>query len=232
MNTILVNQYFGLGDIIYVQQLIKDIPFKKIFPIADNYFWIVDYLQKDSKITYIKKSECSYNLDDPNPNQNYVPLRWATQLYRNLSPHDYSHDYTVMEDKYLLFGKDPKSWKHYEFVRNKQKEEALFLKIGSPKNFILINNNFGSEIVGSGKSNIFVSGNTINLSIIDGFTLFDWIKVIEEADEIHTISTSLVYLCDKYAKSTCKKYVYIRNNDPRTLDALKNILNSDWNYCY
>ena len=232
MNKLVVNQFFGLGDIIYVQELIKNINREIIYPIADEYFWIVDYLQKNSSINFIKKSQCNLNLENPVPSNDYLPLRWATQVYRNLGSTDYSHDHTVMEDKYLLLNQDPKSWGNYEFVRNIEKENKLYMMLGCPSNFTLVNNNYGSNTVGFGKSNITLSGNVVNLSYIDGFTMFDWIKVIEEADEIHTISTSLVYLCDKYAKSTCKKYVYIRNNDPRTLDALKNILNSDWNYCY
>ena len=34
----------------------------------------------------------------------------------------------------------------------------------------------------------------IKNQIIDGFTLFDWTKVLENAKEIHTIPTAVVYV--------------------------------------
>jgi hypothetical protein len=236
MNHLLVNQYFGLGDIIYVQTLLEDLSknYNILFPIADEYYWIVPYLKSNQNINYIKKSQCSINLENPYPTENYFPLRWATQLHRKLSPTDYSHDHTVMEDKYLIFNKDPKSWIKHEFVRDYVKENELYELLGSPTNFVLINNNFGSNTVGAGKSNIskLSEEKVVELSIKKGYTMFDWLKVVENAKEIHTISTSLVFLCDKYANEHCKKSVYIRNNNNQTLDALKNILITNWDFIY
>jgi hypothetical protein len=233
----LVNQYFGLGDVIYVQYLLglfssnEDI----VFPIADEYFWITDYLQCNSKIRYIKKSECKVNLENPIPSHSYLPLRWATQIRYNLASNDYSHDHTVMEDKYLLFGVNPKHWVNYQFKRNLEKEQSLIKLLGleDGKPITLVNNNFGSSVVGSGKSNIPVIGlgeNTVEMSKIDGYTLFDWIGVIEKAESVHTVSTSLVYLVDKYSKPECNRNVYTRNNDPKSLDGIRNIMTSEWNY--
>jgi len=236
MKDLIVNQFFGLGDIIYIQNLLHDLSSKHkiIFPIADDYYWIVDYLEKNQNISCIKKSQCAVNLENPFPDDSYLPLRWATQIYRGLGPNDYSHDHTVMEDKYLLLNKNPKDWINYQFKRNSKKENELYELLGSPTDFIFLNNNFGSNVVGSGKSNIIIdrSKKIIELSFINGYTLFDWIKVIEMASEIHTISTSLVFLCDKYSNNSCKKVVYRRNNNNQTIDAIKNILTTGWEFNY
>jgi len=236
MRNLCVNQFFGLGDIIYIQTLLEELSKKYniTFPIADEYYWIVSYLTQNDNISYIKKSECSINLENPFPTDSYLPLRWATQIHRGLGPADYSHDHTVMEDKYLMLKRDPKEWINYQFTRNSKKENELYELLGSPTDFIFLNNNFGSNIVGSGRSNIIFdsSKKVVELSFINGYTLFDWIKVIEMASEIHTISTSLVFLCDKYSNNLCKKVVYRRNNNNQTLDAIKNILTTDWEFNY
>ena len=48
----------------------------------------------------------------------------------------------------------------------------------------------------------------IDLEIIDGFSLFDWCKVIENAQEIHTVHTSMPYLIDKLDIKAEKYYMY------------------------
>lgn len=235
---LLVNQFFGLGDIIYIQALLTELSKSRkiIFPIADEYFWVTKYLIPNNNIEYVLKSsiENIVNLNNPFPSENYLPLRWATQIYHELAPTDYSHDYTVMEDKYRLLNMDPKKWISYDFVRNFHNENELYIDKVSNKDYALINKHFGSSIVGVGVSNFNVDyNNIVTLEKYKNYTLMDWIKVIEEAKEIHTVSTSIVYLVDKYARKDCNINVYSRNMDPKSLDGIKNILTrGDWNFIY
>jgi hypothetical protein len=43
---------------------------------------------------------------------------------------------------------------------------------------------------------------------IEGFSLFDWAKVLEGAKEIHTVSTSVLYILDLL--ETGPVHVYVR----------------------
>jgi hypothetical protein len=48
----------------------------------------------------------------------------------------------------------------------------------------------------------------VELKIIDGFTLFDWIKVLEKAKKIHTINTSINYIIEVIDTSYDEYVIY------------------------
>ena len=49
---------------------------------------------------------------------------------------------------------------------------------------------------------------TVNLRIIENFSLFDWCKVFENAIEIHTVHTGINYILDKLNLKAKKYYMY------------------------
>lgn len=53
---------------------------------------------------------------------------------------------------------------------------------------------------------------TIELEIKEGFTLFDWCKVFENATEIHTVHTSINYVIDKLDIKAKKYFMYQGNH--------------------
>ena len=52
----------------------------------------------------------------------------------------------------------------------------------------------------------------VELRIIDGFTLFDWCKVLEKAKSVFTINTSINYLID-VLDTSYERYVIIAHNE-------------------
>jgi hypothetical protein len=68
----------------------------------------------------------------------------------------------------------------------------------------------------------------IDLSFINGYTLFDWSKVIENATEIHTVDTSVIYLVEKLTTKS-KLYLYPRHPE-HTEKCLSDMLNKNWIY--
>ena len=70
----------------------------------------------------------------------------------------------------------------------------------------------------------------VNLAYIEGFTLLDWGKVIESASEIHTVSTSLIYMIEVlYKKPMQNIHIYQRPIDKLpTIEVIGDILNPNW----
>lgn len=230
---LVVDQPFGLGDIIYSYRLVNEISEetgrKVIWPVSDEYLWVSEYYM-DPNIKFISNKGISYI------SENCIPIRYATQFLRGLRFDDYSHDYTVMGDKYRLFNKNPKNWRNFFIQRNFVKENALFKSlIGSNTiPYILVNHTGGSNTVGHRKVDFEISNpnnyKVVELTRVDGYTLFDWLSIIELAREVHTIPTSLVYLCDnyKYPPYDSRNLHLYPSSDPFHIAALKDVLVKDW----
>lgn len=228
MNNLVINQPFGLGDIIFLQGLVEKLRQDNniIFPVADEYAWIEDYLGREN-VHFPKRSEVRINYEDSTISEGYLPLRFSTQILRNLRPNDYSHDHTVMEDKYSLMGYDYSIWRDFPLNRNLDKEDKLIKELGLQANdYTFINEMYGSNAVGSGSINIPKQGKTVTLFRKEGYTLFDWIGVLEKCKAFHTVDTSIVWLID-YLKLEGEKVVYPRH---RSMTAVETVLGNSWRF--
>lgn len=231
MKTITILQPRGLGDIIFSQKIaIKLIEenFQVFWP-QTTYFWIKDYI-KINNLHFV---------DYFNMKSDFI-LHLQNSIEEN-------HPYDIMTCKYKTIGKTlpqlPEhlhdisfnDWSDYfHLERNIEKENHLFYDILGLKDsdeYILYNSKFGvgqeNPNVNSGVENIKIK--KINLDFINNFTLFDWCKVIENAKEIHTVDTSLIYLVEKINTKDCELFMYPRHNE-HTEKCLKNILNKKWNW--
>lgn len=227
MNKLIINQPFGLGDIIFLQGLVEKLRQDNniIFPVADEYHWVQDYLGREN-VHFPARSQYPIDYEDASMREDYLPLRFSTQVLRGLAPHDYSHDHTVMEDKYTLVNEDYSSWRSFPIKRNYNKEQELIDHLGLDGNdYIFVNESFGSNSVGRGSINIEnIGGKIVKMSIIDGYTLFDWIGVLEKCKAFYTVDTSVVWLID-YLKLEGPKTMFVRStNTP----GIKKILSPDW----
>ncbi len=172
-------------------------PFQRAYP---DITWILD---TDSGIDYNRKD--FYTIGD----MEVVPLRWSDSLVK--LPYNF-----CMASKFLLFGYDWKDWKQNAmFQRDHKKESELidFLGIRDSK-FTLVNNNFWT--IGRGKrTNIDLKDETVvNMDAIEGFSLFDWCGVMELASEIHSVSTSTLYIFE-LLDLKCPIHLYPRTpNEP------------------
>jgi hypothetical protein len=143
-----------------------------------------------------------------------------------------------MKSKYSDLGMDYTDWSNYfTFKRNTKKENDLYdlLGLNEGDEYIFINRNYmmrPSVVPYTKISNSPSDYNNlklIELSIMDGFTIFDWLKVIENAKEIHMIETSLNYILEtKQVKLKADKLnLYSRINNFVEVDYLFKL---NWNY--
>jgi hypothetical protein len=142
-----------------------------------------------------------------------------------------------MEAKYKLADLRWDNWcDHFKFNRNVDgKEDALFydvLKLTDNSKYALKNSHFASpphEQICEAARQANVNGlQEICMSNIVGFTLLDWSKVIERAQTIHTVETSINYIIEK-VNTTNDLHMYSKWN-PANFFHIKNLFKKPWKY--
>jgi hypothetical protein len=228
VNKIVVNQYFGLGDILFIEPIYRHLKFnlglEVIAPIQDQYLWLKDNIKY---VNFIGISEFNMDYerfdfglfksttDEIIEDTAYLPLRFSDQIYRDLKPHDSSASRFWMSDKYTLLGLNYSLWESIHLERDLQKEEKLksiiLKEIGSfdyifcnsfYQNSMNINLNLESRI----KTDIPI----ISMSKIEGFSMIDWAGIIQEAKSVHTVSTSLIYMIPCIYQKEKEYHIYPR----------------------
>jgi hypothetical protein len=220
---VLINQPFGIGDILFLSPLIQYIDAKEIiWPIVDHYYWIKDYITFFN-LQFIKQSE--FNINDY-IEYNVVPFQHAHSLIPEADD--------CMQAKYMLLNADPELWRTISFNRNQEKENQLkqYLNISSSDKFIFVNNNFaGPEY--NYKVDIKPQTNLkiIHQKYIEGFTLLDWCGILEQASEIHTVSTALFFVIEALKLEKTSLHLYPRKPLDKDLSPIKTLISNKW-ICY
>lgn len=217
---VLVNQPFGIGDILFLSPLIEYIDAEEIiWPVVDHYYWIKDYITFPN-LQFTKQSE--FNINDY-IEYNVVPFQHAHSLIPEADD--------CMQAKYMLLNADPELWRTISLNRNQEKENQLkqYLNISLEDKFIFVNNNFaGPEY----NYKVDIQPQT-NLKIvyqdyIEGFTLLDWCGVLEQAKEIHTVSTSLFFVIEALKLEKTSLHLYPRKPLDKDLSPIKTLINNKW----
>jgi hypothetical protein len=226
------NQFQGLGDILFCEPISRhfyDDGKNEIFwPINDEFMWLTDYIKY---INFAPKSSHNMNYESlhlglTGDNEYFVPLRFANPIVRKLQPHDYSDQYHTMLDKYRMLGLSEDMWKTFKWERNLKKENEIFDLLVKDEKFILINNKWSDGNVPIETDSTF---QRINMDILDGFTLFDWAKIIENASEIHTVSTSNLFLLETLNLNANKVNIYPRRPRENNFDGISEFVNKNFN---
>lgn len=188
-------QAFGIGDIIFCQTIANMWLSEGHKVVWGTYSQFVEGLNRAyPNVTFVdwKTLPIDYGRKDTHEANGYyvVPLRWSDSLCK--VPY-----HQCMQSKYKLFGLDWNIWRDGAmWVRDKGREAALIAHLRLPKRFNLINLTFGSD--GLLKVPVSISNDLPNVEMkaIDGYSLFDWAGVMELASEIHTVSTSIIYIME------------------------------------
>lgn len=203
-------QAFGIGDIIFTQTLMRELAGdeKIIWPVMP---WFIDGLKRAyPDINWIDQNLIKpeiFNLkkDTVIGDAKIYPIRWAEAIQR--LPFAF-----CMKAKYMLYKKEWKTWvdKAY-WNRDCYKENELtdLLELKKGDKFNLINSNFKCDASGKVPINVNNGLRNIEMKLIEGFSLFDWAWVFEWATEIHTVSTSVIYLFE-LLDLKAKIHIYIR----------------------
>ena len=117
----------------------------------------------------------------------------------------------------------------YTNMLQKERREQLGLK--EDEEYVLVNTMYGvyQTITKVNTSIINKNLKIVELKFLEGFTLFDWYKVIEKALEIHTADTSINYLIEVIKLKTKILKLHPRNVD-HTPKCLSNLFKANWEW--
>jgi len=226
MKTALIKQPIGIGDVFYLQKFasyLKEIGYDIIWPLRDDIIWIKDYVKG---INFCKLSDDFPGKDFYYGNKFIV----KNHDFLFLSPDGFQMSgKRIMESKYLLIDLDDKDWYDYfHFERNLAKENDLYynvLNLQDDSDYVFLNNMASVDVRTSDVlDGLSFELPVVNLKIIEGYTLFDWCKVFENALEIHTVHTGINYVLDKLNLKAQKYYMYqgLHHSDVQYIPFSKN----------
>lgn len=213
-------QNSGIGDIFYLQKaahFYANLGYEIIWPILPQLLFLKDYLQTPAKFSDV--TEVFVDIND-------IALNF--QVADRIFP-----ECKIMEAKYKLVNIDGSDWLNYfNFTRNISKEELLYSLLNpNDEDYILVSRNYGTP-PDYKKANFGVDtkyGKIIEVDLIEGFTIFDWCKLIENAKEIWMMDTSLNYIIDKLDLKAEKLKLFSRRPDFSEIDYL---FKTKWEYSY
>jgi hypothetical protein len=201
MKYCLINQGAGLGDIIFCQKIAVKIKEKYnipiIWPVIKEYLHIKDYITND--ICFV-----DYHSDFKGKQylQNNSSIDNDEVLYLSLHNASLYTSSAIMESKYKIIGLSHDDWVDYfNFQRNKDKEESLFydiLNLKDNEEFIFVNRQYSSPPgILFQNLNFPINVRNVEMKLIEGFSVFDWCKVLENAIGIYSIDTCINYFIEK-----------------------------------
>lgn len=201
MKPCLIKQPAGVGDVFFLQKVahhFRSKGSKIIWPLRDDIFWISKYIPD---IEW-------YKVSDYFPGKelfNYAGFGETEEfIFADPSTADrtFNTDPTrIMSAKYGLVGLDHRDWADYfKFNRNKEREDQLYYMVLGLKNdseYVYVNDITNTDLrKTSSMADKSYDYPVIENKIYDGFSLFDWIKVWENAKEIHTQPTAMCFIMD------------------------------------
>jgi hypothetical protein len=184
----------GLGDILFCQKIAKtyiSLGHTVYWPIIPQYSWIKNYIEFGN--LFWEDKDCDLIID----------LQSAGRVYPSVP---------IMNAKYKMVNMDYSDWKDYMvFNRNEIKENDLYNRVVIKAPYCLVCDTFASP-PGTIKRPIPPHPTlfNVNLDFIDGFTPFDWCKIIENAKELHLVDTCFIYLAEKINLKAKEMYLYSR----------------------
>lgn len=205
-------QYFGIGDVIFCMSLVRswiNEDRKVVWGVLPDFVEGLNLAYPDIKFVDYKSLPIDYNCKEEKDMNGYrlVPLRWNVELLG--VPYQ-----RCMETKYTLFDKDWKDWQqNAAFNRDEAKEEELYQLLTGGEPYVLVNRFFRSNSTGVVKVDYQGDLPIVYMERYHHYSLFDWAKVIENATEIHTVSTSVIYLLELLQLKAERICIYIRRPD-------------------
>lgn len=222
MKSVVINQPSGLGDIFFCQKIAEIFiynDYEVLWPLKSSIHWVGNYIINTKKVHYINE------MDFIKPeNSIEIILDGAQNITGGL----------VMPSKYEILGIDWSDWLlYFNFERNIKKENELYydvLGLKDNEHYTFINKYYGTPpdyAIYDVEEN--PNEKNINLEMIENFTIFDWIKVIENANRISIIDTSLNYIIEKIEIKTNDLTCYCRLGQ-YTQNQIAPLFKKNWQY--
>lgn len=207
----------GLGDCLFSlkgARYFQSQGYRIIWPIISEYAWVKDYIPD---IEWVSWEDDDFKLNNYEPLADHIKFPYK-EFY---NPHGacilsekfvYINGYlsapkgmSVMDSKYKSMGIPYENWQEFVlFNRNKEKENDLFynvLQLKDNEDYVLVNRNFQMRPKILKYPHIRVDPSwygkkVIEMDMLKDFTLFDWLKVVENASAIWMIESSLNYIME------------------------------------
>lgn len=244
MPVCVINQPGGLGDIIWIQPIVDhmiDRGYEVVYPVKGVYYemlkrslekpgleWVLD--SEDHPMKDFFGSVFSWEKGD----DIYLPIQYANR-HIPYCP--------VMISKYYMMGLPITNWHNNLIIkRNSQREDRVFSVYGIDRNspYSLLNLTYGTppnlnrtrelDIKSRNEQRVLMS---IEIDGENDICLFDWLGVIENADEIHSVETAFCYLADKYSRTPrMNMHEKRQQNEPNVYYRLTSLVyrNPNWTY--
>lgn len=210
------------------------------FPVGDLYYdQIKKSINKEKLIWYRESDDFPlkhlYGTYMPMhvDNDIYIPVSFANYMFPNAP---------LLISKLILTNTQIENWwNSFEIDRDENKEKKLIETYGLTGEYILINEVFGTYEHSNPSSvnsinqnrNIKMHKMSFEQDRANGFSVFDWIKALQNAKEIHSVHTSITFLIDKYCHNN-KIFMYERRNpgEPRNFHSHAQLAfrNPNWVY--
>jgi hypothetical protein len=220
--TIIPIQFFGWGDVCYTQTLVyiiaKGSPV--LWPVEPS--MVEAFNRAYPTITFFDRTKINIDYkrrdDYIQDGMHFLPLRFADQILKL--------PYTqCMSSKYRMYDMEYSIWRQQAmWVRDRKKEEELFILYGCDKgSYNLVNKFFGTHsqmqvpiIVNNGLP-------CIEMRTIPGYSLFDYAKIVENATEIHVVNSAIFFMLELLDLKAKQPNLYRRHpieQDFRNIDYL------------
>jgi|TARA_B100001964_G_scaffold244167_1_gene324565 hypothetical protein len=199
MKQCIIKQPSGIGDIFFLQKIAhvyREKGYEIIWPVRDDIFWISEYIDGVSW----------YKVSDDYPHKELYQYAGFVEtdevVFIDCLDADRTHsDGRIMSSKYSIAGLDYSDWdKYFKFNRKRDKEDALYydvLKLKDDSVYAYINDLFHTDVRKSDLiGDVCYDMEIVRNQVIDGYTVFDWCKVLENASKIHMVGTSISYIID------------------------------------
>lgn len=195
VKSVVILQKHGLGDCIFAQGIAQHYMrggYKVYWPVMQEYIATLKFAYP--AINWIHDDW--YSRDDQ--------VRWDL-LHSLCAPLFHSNTFVgapykdVMRAKYDMYNLDWHTWRdHARWNRNifKERELAEACGIYEGDRYNLISREFGSNPTKSVPIDVNNGNKTVFIKQIEGFSLFDWAMLMQNATEIHFVESSNIYLLE------------------------------------
>lgn len=244
----MIYQPCGLGDILFLQKLahhMKDQGYEVQWPVVCEFEWLNQYIPD---FNFVSWGDTEVKLTRPPlpdhvvfpGKEHYSPDKQTEITDEMFYFQGFGNHQPCMAGKYNSIGMDWGDYRNYiKFTRNKEKEDYLFydvLGLRDDETFVFVNKTYCTRphVMSFPR----ISSNpedygckVVELQILEGFSMFDWCKVLEKCAGINMIETSLNYLLESPALFDTVKnkqlYLHHRYGSFHEVDYLFNL---PWNY--
>ncbi len=227
----IINQFLGLGDILYLVPLIRywmNLGHDVVWPIADEYFELKRHFPD---IQFCKKSDWP-NVAYGKPYEH--SHRWQYGIYQ-VKPLRWNKAWSLSEamtTKYSMYNLNPEMWRELFWQRDVNKEWALRDLLNNDEGeYALYFQEFGNITDGGSSFRVLPIDDRhkrIYSARVQGFTMLDLATVIENATIIHAVSSSCIYLFETLNLRAKEVHLYSRRLGEKDFEMVKPILSKDY----